>query len=310
MADYMTFADLLAEVKRAVKTLKGSKDDLIKHIINMVYLDELMVADKLYPLYWMVDFDDSLAAVAPSTITDITKAALGVITVDAVHGLLAAKDIVSIYGIAGMTELNNRTFLVNTIPLTTTLSLIDLDTGTAIDTSGYTAWSSGGTVHHRGKVLATTGKNVQRIIRTKWHGEQPMTEITPEELEETATFWGPTTSRPNRYFHRKKYTATGTEINQLLWFPCSDGAYNLRYWLEMRAAKLVTVGTDVPQLPPQFHPAIVAGAITRLAESNVQVENAVVWPSIYSAQIASLIAFNRKFYDQKAVLEREKPYLL
>ena len=303
MADHMVFQDLINEVNRAIKLLKGSKANLVKHIINMVYLDELMVADTLYPLYWMVDFNDSLLSKAPATITGITIGSPPIIAATA-HGFVSG-DIVSIHNVAGTTEVNDRFFLVDD-EAANTFELQDLG-GTDIVGAGYTAWTSGGTIHHRG---VTPSTSIQRLLEAKWIDEQKMNPITRKELNESSSFWNDNTGRPQRYRLRKEYSSAGIETNQILWFPGSDAAYKLRYWFEKRASKLVTVGTDTPQLPPQFHPAIVAGAITRLAESNVQVENAVVWPSIYAAQIRSLVAFNRKFYDQKDVLEREKPYLL
>jgi len=311
MADYLTFQNLIDEVQRAVKATGGSIASLIEHVINMVYLNEMMMADDLYPLHWMVDFDDSLASVAPATITGISIAALGVITTDAAHGLVAG-DIVSIHNIVGTTQLNNRIFRVNTAPSTVTLTLIDLDAGTAVNTSAMTAWSSGGTIHHRGLTLATTGKAVQSILACKWHDEGKMDPIDIKEIEDKNSAMSDSTSRPARYYHRKAFTATGTEINQLLWLQGADAAYDLRYWFEKRATKLATAATDVPLLPPQLQYGIVAGAVMRLSQSGVEVETPLVWPGIYTAQIAALLSFNRKFYEKNNLyqIENSKPYLL
>ena len=311
MADYLTFQNLIDEVQRGVKATGGSIETLIQHVINMVYLNEMLMADDLHPLYWMVDFDNSLKAKAPANISGITVAALGVITTDAAHGFVAG-DLVSIHNIAGMTELNDQIFRVNTVPLTTTLSLIDLDAGTAVNTSAMTAWSSGGTIHHRGLTLATTGKAVQSILACKWLDENPMEPITIQEIEENNYFSGDSTGLPARYYHRKSFTATGTEINQLLWFYGSDAAYNLRYWFEKRATKLVTAATDVPLLPPQLQYGIVAGAVMRLSQSGVEVETPLVWPAIYKAHIAALLTFNRKFYEKNDLfrIQNSVPYLL
>jgi hypothetical protein len=306
MAKYMTFADLYAEVERGIKAYKGARQTLVKHIINNVYLNELIPCDDLFPLYWLVDFDDTLASLAPATITGITKADPGVITVSAAHGL-STSDIVSIYGIVGMTELNNRTFLVNSVPAGTTLSLIDLDSVDAIDSTSFTAWASGGTVHHRGRALS--GRISRMIDDPMWHDEQRMTPIVPKELEAETQWWGDNTSRPSRYMLRKKFLANGTELSHLLWFPCSDAAYDLRYWKEIGPSKLVN-DADVPLLPPEFHPAIVSGSITRLQESQVQVEAGVVWPTIYAAQVAAIREYNRKFWKDSELSQREKPYLL
>ena len=133
--------------------------------------------------------------------------------------------------------------------------------------------------------------------------------ITPEQLEEETRWWNASTARPKRWLHKKLYSAAGVETNQLWWFPGSDAARDLRYWALTRAARLSADG-DVPLLPPQFHDTIVSGAITRLIESNVQVENAVVWPSLYKMQLGAIRTFNRKYYQEHENERREGLYLL
>jgi hypothetical protein len=312
MADYLTFQNLYDAITNAIKDYGDSKLDTVKHAINMTYF-EMLSADDVYPMFWLLDFDDTLNALAEITISSITVADPGVITASAVHGL-ATSDIVSVYGIVGtMSALNNRTYLVNSVPLTTTLSLIDLDSLDAIATTGL-ARTSGGTIVHRGKVLGVTGKNVQRIHDVIFHGEsEHLTEITAKELEAETKWWDSSTSRPMRYFHRKRYSAAGTESNQLLWFPGSDDAYDLRYWFEGRPSVLSAVG-DVPLMPPQFHYGISAGAIARLAEFNVQVENQVIWPAIYKKTLSDMIAFNRRWWKDNDPTRdpgrQGKPYML
>ncbi len=294
MADFLTLANLVDECERGLKEYGGAKSDLVKHMINMVYLNEICSVDNLYPLHWLVDFDDTLASKSPSVITAITAADPGVITTSAVHGLVAG-DIISIYTIVGMTELNNRMFKVSTAPTTTTLTLIDIDDVDAIATTGYTTYVSDGVINHRGIPLSTTGKNVQSILRCKWHGEYDMETITDQELEDSTVHWGDGTSLPSYYYHRKKYTTAGVESNHLLWFESADDDYDLRYWFVLRPSKL-TADANVPLLPPQFHYAIVAGVMTRLMEQNIQVENQQVWPGIYTAQLEAIKQFNRQWY--------------
>jgi hypothetical protein len=77
-------------------------------------------------------------------ITAITKANPGVITTSVPHTLRAGNT-VTISGIVGMTELNGLTYFVGSVPTSTTLTLID-STGAPVDTSGFSAYSSGGIV--------------------------------------------------------------------------------------------------------------------------------------------------------------------
>ena len=285
---------------------KGGKTTLAKDIINQVYLNEILVCDDLFPLFWLIDYEDTLASVAPATITGITKADPGVLTTDAVHKLVAG-DIVSFYNIVGMIELNNRMLRVKSAPSTSTIDVIDLDSADAINTTNYTTYVSGGVIHHRGLTLATTGKNVQRIIEDpKWVGEGVLKPINIKDIEK-GEWLSDSTARPVKYQHRKSYSALGVETNQLLWFYGADAAYDLRYWFEKRAARLSGT-TDVPLLPPQFHDSIIAGALTRLAENNVQVENAVIWPGIYKMQLDAIRSFNRKWWKEQEDLGT--PYML
>ena len=108
----------------------------------------------------------------------------------------------------------------------------------------------------------------------------------------------------------KRFDTGGVEINLLLWFPGADAAYDLRVWAIMRPSRL-GLNDDVPLLPPQFHDMIKAGVLTRLLEfGGVQVENAVIWPSLYQAQIKKLIAYNRKWWQEHEREDYKKPYLL
>lgn len=311
MADYLTLADLKSEVGAAIKDPALTKDELMESVINQVYLNEIPFLDDFYPLFWLVDFDDSLNAKNEASISGLTIADPGVITTSAAHGFVVG-DIVSIYGIVGTTQLNNRTYRVNTTPLTTTLTLIDLDGYDAISTVGMTAWSSGGTIVHRGLSLSTGGKDVQTIIKAGFFDYEPMTPIGIDEIEANSTWWGDGTSRPTRFQHRKAFSASGgtlTEVNQLLWFPGCDNAYDLKYWYQKRLARLAAE-TDIPLMPPQFHQAISAGAITRLQESQVQVENQVIWPQLYKLHQQMIIDFNRKWWQAQEKEHFQKPYLL
>ena len=75
------------------------------------------------------------------TITDITQASPGIVT-SASHGLTNG-DEVYVDNVAGMTELNGRNYTVDNVT-TNTFNLRDLF-GNAVDTTNFTAYSSGGT---------------------------------------------------------------------------------------------------------------------------------------------------------------------
>jgi hypothetical protein len=91
-------------------------------------------------------FEESLSALSSSTltITGATQANPVVVTTSAAHGLTYGDEIF-IDGIVGMTQLNGRRFFVLAVPSSTTIQLMSTSR-TPIDGTGYTAYSSGGTI--------------------------------------------------------------------------------------------------------------------------------------------------------------------
>ena len=91
-------------------------------------------------------FEESLAGLSGTTIaiTAATQANPVVITTGAAHGLQYGDEIL-IESVVGMTELNDRRFLVLDAPTTTTIELMSVSRA-PIDSTGYTAYTSGGTV--------------------------------------------------------------------------------------------------------------------------------------------------------------------
>ncbi len=78
-------------------------------------------------------------------ISGITKANPGVFTTSAAHGL-AVDDEVFIASVGGMIEVNFKRYKVNTVPAGTTFTLKDVDTGTPLNTTAFTTYTSGGIV--------------------------------------------------------------------------------------------------------------------------------------------------------------------
>lgn len=104
--------------------------------------------DQNYVLDWgdetMRPIKDGGAVLSTATnITGITQASPGVVTAVS-HGL-SAGDHVYIQSVGGMTQMNSRFFLVSTVPTANTLTLTDMY-GTAVNTTSYTAYTSGGTI--------------------------------------------------------------------------------------------------------------------------------------------------------------------
>jgi hypothetical protein len=86
-----------------------------------------------------------------SSLSGVTQANPGVFTTSAAHNLSVGQ-LITITGVVGMTQLNGNTYVVNTTPLSTTFTVTFQ--GSALDTSAYTAYSSGGTVTPTGTGVA------------------------------------------------------------------------------------------------------------------------------------------------------------
>ena len=84
----------------------------------------------------------TLTTSGDKTVSAVTRANPGVVTTSTTHGYTAG-DFVTFTSIGGMTELNGGGFKVGTVGSTTTFNLQDSD-GASLNTSGYTAFSAGG----------------------------------------------------------------------------------------------------------------------------------------------------------------------
>ena len=302
MSNFLTFENIYQAVMKAIGDAQYSRTDEVKAIVNMVYLNEILQCDDLYPLFWLMDEDVTKLSKVRATATAVTKANPPVVTA-AAHGF-ASGDIVTAYGVTGMPELDYQTLVV----VRDSASAFHLHTfaGENLDASGYTAAGTAGYFHHRGVSLT----NCQKVIGANWHGyDKGMSPITPQQIEEQAAWMDESMSRPTRFMHKQVYTSAGTQIDYLLWYQAADAEYHLRVPYAKQPDTLSAVG-DVPLLPPQFHSAIIAGAITRLGENKVQVEAGIIWPSVYKANIDAIRSFNRQWWEKNKQDERSKFFLL
>jgi len=306
MPDYLTFKDMYEKIQRIAGDLSGADLDKQKDVANMVYLDEILVCDDLFPCLWFLVYQDNLIRTKTAkTATGITAANPPVVS-SAAHGF-ANGDIIQFGNdVGGMVEVRNGTFLVAD-RAAGTFELQTLD-GTDIDGSAFTAFTSGGTIYHRG---VTPSASIEKVLSLAIHGYSgELDPIGETALEETTSWWDPANiGRPERFMLKKYFTTAGAESNRLLWFPNPQEVYQMRLWYEKQISPL-SADTDVPILPPRYHNAIVSGSVARLVQyGQVQIENAVIWPSIYKAQIAALVSANRKWWRQYQKDERSGLYL-
>ncbi len=293
MADFLTFDDIGDRVCSAMGDSQQSRLAEVQAVINMVYLDEVMVCDDLYPLHWLMELLDDVKTKASATLTGITKADPGVVTA-AAHGFVNG-DIVQFGVVTGMTELNYRMAVV-TNKAANTFDLYDLN-GSKINTSGYVAVGTAGTCYHRGVTLS---KSITKVHSFSWQGYNGAVDpISLKEIEKTASWLDTaTSSRPQRHSHKQHFTAAGVKSDRLIWYTLPDGVYDGRVWGELDISPM-SAASDAPQLPFRFHNAIVSGSIARLVQyGQVQIENAVIWPGLYKLQIEAIKNYNRTWWKQ------------
>jgi len=89
----------------------------------------------------------TVGSTTPSSLSGISQANPGVFTTTGAHGLTVGQ-LVVITGVLGMTQVNNNVYVVNTTPLTTTFTVSAEGSGglTPVNTTSFTAYTSGGTV--------------------------------------------------------------------------------------------------------------------------------------------------------------------
>ncbi|MFA6290188.1 MAG: hypothetical protein WC637_00325 [Victivallales bacterium] len=301
MANYKSFEEIYNAVMLAIGDLSYGRKEEVKAVVNMIYLNEIQSVDELYPLFWLLETDDTKKSKDPVTaITSITKATPPVVT-SVAHGLVTG-DLVTLYD-SDMTEINYQTCHF-TRTSADAGSLQDLSK-TSIAGLGYAAAGTTGKMHHRGVTLTAC----KRVLLANWHGYSPGMEfLSPKEIADQTTWLDESTSRPTKMLYRKVYTAAGAEYDYLLWFQAADDAYDLHLWYEKNIDRL-SATTDVPVGPPQVADAIIAGAIMRLVKNEVQVENAVVWPSVYKSNLEAIKSMNRKWWENMKQSERSGLYL-
>ena len=96
--------------------------------------------------------------------SDITQSTSAVVTTNQDHNFYSGDKVV-ITGVSGMTEVNNQTYYIEKITSRTFKLYTDKDLRTPLDSTGFTAWSSGGKItHESGPTAITLTGNVTNYI--------------------------------------------------------------------------------------------------------------------------------------------------
>ena len=105
-------------------------------------------------------------------ISAITQASPAVITTVSNHGLVAG-DSIYISGVGGMTQLTDGWYIVNTKPADNTITIKTYDGGNVIDSTAYSAYTSGGFVQFAEKTSEIENAYVVTAIASNGIDESP-----------------------------------------------------------------------------------------------------------------------------------------
>ena len=138
-----------------IKEVKFS--DKITRIIEFVFAELQAYVIELGDLYARFYRNGAAIVEAPFTITDITQANPAVVTISSASAYVD-DDSIFISTVVGMTEVNNKFHTINQLT-TTTFELV------GVDSTGFTAYSSGGTAEKHHEIvtpwLATEVEDIQ-----------------------------------------------------------------------------------------------------------------------------------------------------
>jgi hypothetical protein len=111
----------------------------------------------------------------PLTITAVTSAATGAFTVSAAHGF-STSDWVYLADLEGLTELNGQMWAINTLPTTGSFTLKSILTDNVINTTTYSAYTTGGTA--ASLFVLTTPWTSSDLASLKWAQSADVMSIT------------------------------------------------------------------------------------------------------------------------------------
>lgn len=251
---------------------------------------DLHNCDSLYPMAWDIVPYDEFRCNAPALISEVTTASTGVITAASYNSEVAGhgfhdhsiiRDIVTIDGIDGMERLNKRQFLVEYIN-TTTFSLKSLDGQTAINTSGYEDYNSGGAAYHSGFVL--NADTILTNVDSEWTIKSLLQNVTfdgypsqpvSERIIKNDPMWLDISSagRPVKTRQWQHMTTSSLVEYYLFWYPVVDQAYNIGLNYQKEVPDIAAWTDDTyPFHPPEAHDAIWHGALAHLVGTSKRIQ--------------------------------------
>jgi hypothetical protein len=207
------------------------------------------------------------SSVKSSTITNIAQSTTATVTSNG-HSFLEGQQI-SISGVVGMIEVNNRTFVVRN-PTTNTFQLYDIDGITPIDSNVLTLYSSGGTAVHGvivlnnvsgtflpGETITGTTSSLTAVIQTNTVGFKGVQTFDTSYVKQLGMVGSPTYTADaalDAYGSNKKISGTITVANN----SSAIQGFGTFFTTELRIGDSITFITDAGVSLTRFVAAIVS----------------------------------------------------
>ncbi len=326
MSTPLTTEDLLFKCREIA--LKDPTKEHLDHVIEdaiQTSSREIANLGGPLPMAWNRETYDEIFTRYYATISAITIADPGVITAESIDPDLSSDhgfqndDFVYIDGIAGPTRLNRRIYRATRVSATK-LTLQTLDDQDDISTSGYEAWTGGGTIYHVGLVLPSgtiipsddwTINRVWDVNFDKFPGSKPITE---ERV--IAEDWLSRGGRPERWRYQKYTYSDFTTSNiehWLFWYGLPGSRYNVEVKLEKTYPDITTFDNSTyPPHPIELHDYIWHRALANLAtqterarrggvrsdgtafdNTKIEIVNAQYWIAKAASDEIDILAYNR-----------------
>uniref|UniRef100_A0A6M3IZ42 Putative tail protein n=1 Tax=viral metagenome TaxID=1070528 RepID=A0A6M3IZ42_9ZZZZ len=305
---------------------RTDQDELIK--IALITANREIANLGALPLAWNIEVYDEIFTRYHAVISAITAANPGVITADSVdpdlfsdHGF-QTNDIVYLEGINGAEQahkLNNRLFRAVRAS-STTISLKSLNGNTAINTTDYPAYDSGGTIYHAGIVLPAStiepsgasddDVNYEWDIKRVYDVQFDLYSADPVS-EESAKKFMQSGGRPKKWrYQQYAYGTFATPEHLLFWYNFTSQRYNVTVHIEKQYPDLADWSDSVyPPCPDKIHDYIWHRALSNLAmdsqkhrrktkdagdNTKVEVLNAQYWMMIAAQDELDILEYSNK----------------
>lgn len=343
MATAISNKNLLEKCKRYILQDASStaNDDLIKDAL-ITANREISDLGGSEPLAWLKENYQGIFTRYYASISAMTSADPCVITAESVDPDLTddtgfqTGDIVYLDGVNGensLHKLNNRLYRAVRASATT-ITLKTLDGQTAIDSSDFPDYDTGGTIYHAGIVLPKTSIEPQAgDAQSLWKIDHvyevmvdgyPCYPITQDDaVNQRLNRPG---SRPQRWRYQKysygSFSSTDNLEHILLWYPYAGQRYHIESMIKKSYPDLATFSSTVyPPQPIEIHDCIWHRALALLAthaerqrrkssgkdgmmgdNTKIEILNANYWISKMNDDEINILEYSRKLNGELAHL--------